>query len=349
MQKLTEFSWAVIGAGPAGMTAVGKLLDQGIPGESIVWIDPAFQAGDFGKLWGEVNSNTRVALFRQFLNDINSFDYQERPTQFPFDALDNSEFTTLKTVTEPLLFATESLKKKVVAQQTLVKSMRMHLGTWELATSDGGIVRAEKVILAMGSEPRSLSYPGSKIVDLVTALTPSKLRFVCKPTDTVAVFGSSHSAMIAIRNLVEAGVQNIVNFYVSPLRFAVLMDDWIFYDDSGLKGETAAWVKQHILKQPLSQIQRYISNDEHLEMYLPTCNKVIYAVGFQARQVPVQGVSLIHYDETNGIIAPGLFGLGIGYPIAVTDPFGRTEYNVGLWKFLKNIQKLLPVWQKYGT
>ena len=44
------YAWTVIGAGPAGIAAVGKLLDHGIAGEDIAWIDPAFAAGDIGDL-----------------------------------------------------------------------------------------------------------------------------------------------------------------------------------------------------------------------------------------------------------------------------------------------------------
>ena len=34
------YAWAVIGAGPAGIAAVGKLLDHGVADKDIVWIDP---------------------------------------------------------------------------------------------------------------------------------------------------------------------------------------------------------------------------------------------------------------------------------------------------------------------
>ena len=54
------FSWGVIGAGPAGIATVGKLLDKGIPAHDILWVDPYFQVGDFGRLWSQVSSNTRA-------------------------------------------------------------------------------------------------------------------------------------------------------------------------------------------------------------------------------------------------------------------------------------------------
>ncbi len=43
--------------------------------------------------------------------------------------------------------------------------------------------------------------------------------------DSVAVFGSSHPAIIIIRYLVEFGLTRIVNFYLTPLKFALPMED----------------------------------------------------------------------------------------------------------------------------
>lgn len=342
-----HYQWAVIGAGPGGLTAVGLLLDSGVSADEIVWIDPYFQVGDFGRLWTEVNSNTRVALFHDYLHGISSFCYDKKPCVFPLDNLERHHFTTLKAVAEPLAWVTEHLSQTVVTKKGYVTSLDVRDGSWQLHMEKEAVF-SKKVILALGSEAKSLDFPGVEKIDMVTALKPSVLQKKFQKKDTVAVFGSSHSAMIAMRNLVEAGVEKIINFYLSPIRYAVLMDDWILYDDTGLKGETAQWVKENISKNCLPQISRYLSTDEHIDEQLPQCNKAIYAVGFQSRHIPVSGVSLAHYDVSNGIIAPGLFGVGIGFPIVVTDPLGRREWNVGLWKFLKNTRRLLPIWQQYG-
>lgn len=341
-----EFSWAVVGAGPGGITAVGLLLDSGVPADGILWIDPQFQVGDFGQFWGEVNSNTRVSLFQDYLTGVNSFDYAQRTVSFELDEMDRDGFTLLKAMTDPLQWVTERLLQKVVAKKTHVNALKIENGCWELQTGQG-FFRAEKVILATGSEPKSLDFPPVQKIDIVTALTPSQLKQACTQDDLVAVFGSSHSAMIIIRNLIELGVKKVINFYQSPIRYAVLMDDWILYDDTGLKGETAKWVRENVAKRCLPQISRYLSTPEHIDAYLPLCSKAIYAVGFKPRHIPIRGISLADYDQSNGIIAPGLFGIGIGFPVTVFDPFSRKEANVGVWKFLKNLKRTLPIWQKY--
>lgn len=58
-----NFQWGVIGSGPAGIAAVGELLDRGVSGKDILWLDPKFEVGDLGALWGPVSSNTSVDLF----------------------------------------------------------------------------------------------------------------------------------------------------------------------------------------------------------------------------------------------------------------------------------------------
>ena len=201
-----KFAWAVVGAGPGGITAVGLLLDSGVSEKDIVWIDPYFQAGDFGRCWGEVNSNTRVALFLNYLHGVTHFRYAQKSKTFLLDSLNQNGFTQLKVVTDPLLWVSEHLREKVVAVQSRVDSMMVEKGCWQLQTRDEKYA-AKKVILATGTEAKSLDFPGVSVIDLVTALTPSELRKNIKSNDMVAVFGSSHSAMIIIRNLVEAGVK----------------------------------------------------------------------------------------------------------------------------------------------
>ncbi|HYB80896.1 MAG TPA: pyridine nucleotide-disulfide oxidoreductase, partial [Mycobacterium sp.] len=76
---MAAFAWTVIGAGPAGIAAVGKLLDQGIAPKSIAWIDPAFGAGDLGEKWRSVSSNTQVGLFLSYLDGSSAFRFSTAP------------------------------------------------------------------------------------------------------------------------------------------------------------------------------------------------------------------------------------------------------------------------------
>jgi len=166
--------------------------------------------------------------------------------------------------------------------------------------------------------------------------------------DTIAVFGSSHSAILVLRNLVENKAKKIINFYRSPLCYAVYLDDYILFDDTGLKGPTAEWARENIDGKLPHNLARIYSNQENIQHHLPQCTKVIYAVGFERRTLPViQDVGHLNYIEQCGIIAPGLFGLGIAFPESKLNPVGLLEYRVGLWKFMDYLQRVLPIWLKY--
>ncbi|MED7787718.1 FAD-dependent oxidoreductase [Francisella sp. 19X1-34] len=349
MQESKKYEWAIIGAGPAGMATLGLLLDNGVKASDVLWVDPLFEVGDFGEKWGEVSSNTSVELFFRFIEDIKSFNYAENNQKFPLESFDRAGFTSLKEVTKPLKWVTNDLLNRVDNSKDMITDLKVSDGVWDIS-GESGSYAAKKVVLATGAIPKSLNIHNFEVteeVDLSTALTPSKLKQELKSDDKVAVFGSSHSAMIIIRNLLESGVSDVANFYLEPLKYAVNMGDYILYDNSGLKGETAKWVRKNISQNLDSRVKRYLSTSEQVNNHLHKYNKVIYATGFQQRVPSAEGVDVRQYDPTTGIIAPGLFGVGIGFPQKVTDPNGNVELNVGLFKFMKDIKRMLPLWTRY--
>lgn len=349
MKTKPHYDWAVIGAGPAGMAALGLLLDAGISPADVLWLDPEFGAGDLGRYWHQVSSNTKVSLFLDFLTQIASFNYSKRPQAFSIESLRPEGTCLLEAIAKPLQWVTTQLRNCVDNVKTLVTGMDYRSGAWQIATQTNEIYLANKVILATGCEANQLPFknPNVEEIPLTIALNPSQLKERCRSNDRVAVFGSSHSAMIILRTLVEAGVDSIVNFYLSPIRFALPMGNWILYDNTGLKGETAQWVRDVLLTDKAPQITRYLSNEENLARELPHCQKAIGAIGFHRRSMRIPTINPDRYDESNGIIAPGLFGAGIAYPRAISDPNGNKEFNVGLWKFMNDIKKVMPIWLNY--
>ncbi len=344
----SEYDWAVIGAGPAGIAAVGKLLDHRVDPKKLLWIDPAFKVGDFGEKWCYVPSNTQVSLFLQFLHACKSFHFIEVQHDFEITNLEINDTCELRYMAEPLMWVTQRLQQQVDHQIGHVKSLYMHNHAWQIKLDDDNELRAKQVICAVGSEPKSLEYDNIEVIHFDIAMNPVKLASTCDAGDHVAVFGSSHSAVLAMRNLVHAGVTKITNFYHSPLRYAVYLDDWIMYDDSGLKGTTADWAHQYLNTDTLPGLHRYYASDEQVACYLPDCNKVIYAVGFERRHhIEVQGMPAITYDRRNGVIAAGLFGFGIAFPEFFTTPLGHSMPRVGLWKFMDYLNRMMPLWQKY--
>ena len=212
------------------------------------------------------------------------------------------------------------------------------------------VVCSKNVILAIGAEPKKLNFPETPEIPLEIALDPEKLKQVVKKGETIGVFGCSHSAILVLDNLLKAGAHQVVNFYRSPHLYAVYLDDWILFDDTGLKGHAAEWARKHLDGSLPANLKRVLATDRKFDEILATCNRIIYAVGFERRKLPVvEQYNHVSYNDRTGIIAPGLFGLGIAFPEAKFDRLGNLEYRVGLWKFMDYLNEVMPIWLKYSS
>lgn len=345
---MTQYSWTVIGAGPAGIAAVGRLLDHGIEGEAIAWIDPEFGAGDLGGKWAAVPSNTRVEAFLDYLTASPSFRFEEAPA-CELHNLEPEQTCRLGVVAEPLVWISKHLSQRVTTFRTTATELALADRYWTVTTEDESIM-SKNVVLAVGSVPKRLSYVDVEEIAIEDALDPAKLTQLSLDGATVAVFGSSHSSMIALPNLLNTPVKKVINFYRSPLRYAVYLDDWILFDDTGLKGLAADWAHEYIDGTNPDRLERYSVNDPEFDKLLEMCDHVVYTVGFERRHLPVTPQwGALDYDPTTGILAPGLFGLGIAFPEYRINPLGAGEYRVGLQKFMQGLNTVLPLWLRYGT
>lgn len=343
----TIYRWAVIGAGPAGIAAVGQLLDHGVSAHEIAWVDPHFAVGDFGAHWAAVSSNTSVKLFTDFLQACKSFDYAKRTLAFDLEQLNPLQTCLLKYMVEPLQWITAKLRDKVACIQDKIVQITMSHDVWQLQ-GEKQTLYAKQAILAIGAEPRTLVHAEVEEIPLAIALDKEKLFKACDKNDTVAVFGSSHSAIIIIRHLLEHGVHKVINFYQTPLCYAIKTEQGFLFDNTGLKGDTAIWAKANMHGQQADRLVRVYTEQANIERYLSECHKVIYAIGFERRALPrLDDMPKLNYNAHNGIIAPGLFGVGIAFPEAKVDKYGTTEYSVGLWKFMDYLQRMMPLWLDY--
>jgi cation diffusion facilitator CzcD-associated flavoprotein CzcO len=341
------YTWTVIGAGPAGTAAVGKLLDQGVAPEKIAWVDPAFAGGDLGGKWRSVSSNTQVGLFLSYLNDSAAFRFSSAPPM-PLQEVDPQETCALALIADPLVWIIEHLRERVQVFQTTATALSLERRQWRIETQQHELA-SKNVILAVGAVPKKLSYPHLDEIPLEVALDPEKLAQQPLENATVAVFGSSHSTMIALPNLLRHPVGRVINFYRSPLRYAVYLDDWILFDDTGLKGQAAAWARENIDGVHPERLERcWIGSPDFAEK-VAACDRVIYTVGFERRTLPVtKQWGQLDYNPVNGILAPGLFGLGVAFPEFATDPHGYGQYRVGLKKFMDHLNAVLPLWLRYA-
>jgi hypothetical protein len=344
---MAPFAWTVIGAGPAGIAAVGKLLDHGIAAEQIAWVDPAFAAGDLGAKWRSVSSNTQAGLFLSYLNGSSAFRFSAAPPM-PLGEVDPEETCALDLVADPLVWITEQLRERVKVVETTATALFMERRRWRVETERHGLT-SKNVILAVGAVPKKLCYPQLEEIPLEVALDPDKLADEPLQNATIAVFGSSHSSMIALPHLLRHPVKRVINFYRSPLRYAVYLDDWILFDDSGLKGHAADWARENIDGVYPERLERCWVSGADFDEKLAACDRVVYTVGFEPRTLPeTPQWGRLDYNPNNGILAPGLFGLGIAFPARAIDRYGYVEYRVGLKKFMDHLDAVLPLWLSYA-
>jgi cation diffusion facilitator CzcD-associated flavoprotein CzcO len=345
---MTEYKWTVIGAGPAGIAAVGRLLDHGIAPAEIAWIDPQFTAGDIGGKWRAVHGNTRVALFVDYLNASPSFRFAEAPN-FELNEIQPEHTCLLGAVADALLWISQHLCERVKVFQTIATELSLRDRRWIVSTEQREIT-SKNVILAVGSVPKKLAYGGLEEIPVEVALDPQRLAQQPLQGATVAVFGSSHSAMIALPNLLGSPVARVINFYRSPLTYAIRFEDWTLFENSGLKGQAACWARENIDGLRPDRLERYSVRCPEFQELLQMCDHVVYTIGFERRQLPLTPEwGPLEYNATNGILAPGLFGIGIAFPEYKSDPRGYGEYRVGLHKFIKHLNAAMPVWLSYST
>ncbi|MBA2656553.1 MAG: pyridine nucleotide-disulfide oxidoreductase [Tatlockia sp.] len=343
------YQWTVVGAGPAGIAAIGKLLDLGISGTDLLWVDPQFKVGDLGSLWKNVSSNTKVRRFVDFLNAAESFNFQNADRDFRLNHLDPEETCCLSDVDDALNWVSKQLMQKVNSEKALIQQISLSQRRWCLQT-DSQCYYSYNVILATGAVPRFLDYSSAELIPFEIAIDKERLSSEIDNSQTYALFGSSHSAIIILRHLIDLDVKKVINFYRSPCRYAIELNQWILFDNTGLKGQTAEWARENIDGQLPDNLVRYKSSQANITQYLPECNKIIYAVGFEKRNnIAIDGYENSHYNPHVGIIAPGLFGLGIAYPQLKSDPFGNFELQVGLWKFMTYLNEVMPTWLKYHS
>ena len=340
--------WVIVGAGPAGIAVISRLLDAGLPAKKILWIDPEFIVGELGQKWKHVLGNTPVKLFLEFLNSSASFLYKECPINFEINNLPLEGICELRHLVDPLQWITDHLSKKVTILKTMVTEVKQCNHQWVISTSAKERIYADNVVLATGVDPKQLSYE-RPVISVPQAMSLSLLKKQCNAGDIVGVFGSSHTAIVAMYNLIDAGAQKVINFYRSPLKYSLSQGDYILFDNTGLKGYSAKWARTYLEGNGiLPNLERTHISSADFEEKLKICNKIVYAIGFERKKLPmIVPYTDVLYDHSTGIIASGLFGIGIAYPQWKYDKLGIGEYYIGVWDFAKYLDQVFDIWLMY--
>ncbi|KAF2103181.1 hypothetical protein NA57DRAFT_15349, partial [Rhizodiscina lignyota] len=364
------FDAIIIGAGPGGLTCASNVLDQGA--SRICIFDPAFNAGRIDEKYREVPSNTKAGLFVQWATGTKVFSeiIDRAPKGNAFERLksvDQDKTCQLADAIDVAKLLSDGLRSdpRVTSITATVSHLAKQKDVWSLLHGD---ISADRVVMAPGSHPRPNpmvnDYPHLTPLDLDTTLAPSVLRKVVPAGSKVGVVGASHSAILALKNLFDLGDISIVNFYRSPLLYAIYKDGWILYDNTGLKGVAADFARQVLEAEHLPPNLRRVnlkedarSEKEIYDAELKDCTHVVSAIGYDTNELPrieVDGREVQpEFDPLTGKFymsqgdreyLKGLFGAGIAFPERTTDPEGNVESAVGWFKFMKFVKRVSPTW-----
>jgi len=334
-------------------------------------------------------SNTKTALF---LNYANAFEplrqvisSAPKPNAITsLEDIDQNRGCRLDYAADMLLMLTKGLLRHpqidVQFGNLAQADYKNPPSTWSVrsrseGTLNGRLGQSRSLVLCTGSSPMSMTLPTSSpiAINLDIALDRQKLRSSLSTAEdiVVGVIGTSHSAIVALMNCYELATETyprlrIKWFVRSPLSYAVEMDGWILRDNTGLKGASADFAREHLedSKLPRSRVGRYVTKvdcpdagDESMRPQLSACTHVVQAIGFKRESLPhlsIDGADLqeVTYDPESGSLqngrgyaVPHLYGAGIAFPERVTDPAGNTEHAVGMWKFVKYLQRVVPSWR----
>src|SRR5579863_2805697 len=117
------YTWAVVGAGLAGITALAVLIDCGIDPSTIAWIDPEFNVGRVGKYYRNVPGNVQTSRLLLYVNSCPYFNEIDSPSRDALYTYNADEFQLLHVIADPLNDFTTYLSNKVTPIKDVISSL----------------------------------------------------------------------------------------------------------------------------------------------------------------------------------------------------------------------------------
>ena len=324
----------IVGAGVTGLSMLLLLQQSGTDLSKVVIIDPHFDGGDLARKWTAVQSNTPLSKSTGAITAANPL------CTFPPD-LDTTGTTKLIEIVHHLTSHAGPILKKV--QQTKGTVLQANYSSeqqrWSIQLESGLEIVAKRLILATGSEPRTLDIPIPSI-PLENALDVSRLQHYIKPGKRAIVFGTMHSGTIVIRNLVSCGA-HVTALYKSPEPFYWARDG--AYD--GIK-EEAAQIADDIVQKKLAVELVPIQDTSRVIRSSSSADWVVFAMGFEARNMIKVSVDMVNmpalnYNKHTGALEglPAAWGFGIAYPNSAPDGI---HLDVSVAAFLEHMKPQIP-------
>ncbi|KAL2269756.1 hypothetical protein VTJ83DRAFT_1940 [Remersonia thermophila] len=212
----------VVGGGPAGIAAVGKLLEV-FPGGNITWVDQSFTGGTINQFlrglpsYGTAGDYVAYAQTLPVIQKLWAVPNRNRHNAVKaMQALDPVRPCALSYVGDMLQLISDGLRKHARVQSVtgtvtlLARDPKTRV--WTVAVDTTGVgtnppllsLRTPMVILCTGARPVVNTLPVQvSQLPLYTGLSRPHLTKILPPEEprTIAVIGSGHSAVLVLRNL----------------------------------------------------------------------------------------------------------------------------------------------------
>ena len=313
------FQLAIVGLGPAGIFTLASLPEDMLP-ETLV-LERSCIGGDLSSQYGGVIANITKGNFMNIFKMIPKWANQSFSE---LDAYQINDAPKLADICKILRRLAKPDIQKAHLHTTALSNLVQTTDGWNLVTPKE-TYQAKQVILCLGATPKTMDLPLPSI-PLPIALSQDQLTHVVAPTDTIVVFGTSHSGTLILNNLKQLGCQNVYAIYrgKTPVQ-------------EGLK-LAAADIAHDIQNNVWGQLTpTFINYDDFSKIYrvLSKANAVIYAIGFEPRTFTYTNKTGTCVPLTNETV--GVYGFGIGRP----RPTHASD-GIGFEEFIKAIQAELP-------
>jgi len=332
----------IIGAGVSGLILILLLAERGVPLNNLCIVDPYFDGGDLIRKWPYVISNTPWSTT---LNSIKTYCPSAKIPKWAQDLpLDKPTpvYIIVKLIREcakPVLEKVRRIHGSVTSANWSTPKSLWTVSIKKEQTTE--TIEVKGLCLLYGANPKELdiSIPS---IPLDIALDVNKLQKYIEPTDKVIVFGTRHSGVHVLKNLVDCSANSIIGLYKDVKPFLFARDGE--YD--GIKID-AATIADEILANKYPSIKMLsISNLSTMLRETRSADWVVYAIGFEPRHtIPLlideaKINTKFEYDKTGKILDyPSTWGFGFAYPSQAPD---EIHWDVGVSSFLEHIHRQLP-------
>ena len=314
------------------------LAETSIPLNSIYIIDPHFDGGDLFRKWSSVISNTPWSVtITNLQTHLPSVKIPKWALALPLDKPTpvSTIAKLIRECAEPLLKQVKCVYGSAVSANWSSKTSKYTVFVQKEQSTT--LIEVSGVCLTYGSEPNELDI-SSPSIPLDIALDCNRLSKYIEPDSKVIVFGTRHSGVHVLKNLVDCSANSIIGLYKGVKPFMWARDGE--YD--GIKMD-AALIADEIIAGKYPSVQLLsTSNLSAILREVRSAHWVVYAIGFEPRnllQITNDGVPItkIEYDNSGKILnCSSMWGFGIAYPSQAPDGI---HWDVGVSSFLEHIHR----------